>query len=220
MRSTFSTSHLALLLTAPLVLAFASSARAVETDVVRGLVVKADAGAKQVTVRPAAGPDVVLTVTDASRIMVGAKDATVRDIKQGQRVRATYTLRAGKKEVVSLRPSATTSAELHSKVKKTLAAAKTYTFQQKDKYAADLREVGHTLDDRIDHLEAEAKDAKADAKQKLQAEIDDLKKQRGALNDRLMTVQSATADTWDDVKSGVSKAASDLEKWLNDHLNG
>lgn len=190
----------------------------VKTDVVRGLVVRADSGAKQITVRPAAGPDVTLAVTDASQLRVGAKGATVGDVKQGQRVRVTYTLRAGMKEIVVLRPAVTTTADLQRELKRALDATKTYTFQQKEWCEAELREVVSNLGDRIDHLRAEAKDAKADVRQRAEAEIARLEKQRDALNDRLATIRSATAETWEDVRGLVGKAVKDLEETLNDLL--
>lgn len=189
-----------------------------KVDVVRGLVVRVEAGAQRVTVRPAAGPDVTLAVTDASQLQIGTKDATVGDIKQGQRVRATYTLRAGMKEVVALRPAVTTTADLRREVTRALGAAKKYTFQQKDRYEAELREVLNNTDDRIDHLRAEAKDAKADVRQRAEAEIARLKKQRDSLNDRLATVRPATAETWDEVRSGIGKAAVELGEVLDDIL--
>ncbi len=192
------------------------AARAAETAVVRGTVVKADATAKQVTVRPADGKDVTLAVTAASRLEVGGKPATVAQFKDGQRVRATYAEKGGTKEVVLLKPAVTSDEQLGKEVKQALGAAKSYTFQQKDKYEAELREVADNVDDRIDLLEVEAKDAGAEAKAKIQARIAELRKRRGALEDRLSKVKSATADAWDDVKAGVGAAAADLEKALGE----
>ena len=196
-----------------IVLALGGAAPAAETTV-RGAVVKADAGAKQLTLRPAAGPDVTLAVTDASVLEVGGKKATVGDLKPGQRVRATYTERAGVKEVVVLRPAVTT-ADLKSRVKQTLAAAKSYTFQHKGEYQTRLRGMAADVDDRLDSLEVEAQGATGEAKARLQTQIATLKKKRAALNDHLDAAESATADTWDELKTGAGKAASDLESTLH-----
>jgi hypothetical protein len=187
-----------------------------EVRVVRGLVVKADPAAKKLTIRPSAGPDVTLTVTDASRLAIGKKDATLKDVAEGKRVRATYTERGGMKELVVLRHAVTNSATLRKEVKQALTAAKSYTFQQKDKYEEELNEVLADVDDRIDQLEDEAKDAGAEAKAELQDKISRLKKQRTILSDRLGKVKSAGAEAWDDIKSGVNAAGEDLEKMLED----
>jgi Cu/Ag efflux protein CusF len=194
----------------------AGTTRAEEATTIRGSVVKVDAAAKHVTVRPADGKDVVVAVTAASRLEAAGKPVTLDQFKNGQRVRVTYAARDGVNEIVRLKPAVTTDEELGREVKQALAAARSYTFEQKDKYEARLRDVADDIDDRIDRLEVEAKDAGAEAKAKLRTRIDDLKKRRGALNGRLAKVQSATADAWDDIKAGVGAAVYDLEKTLGD----
>lgn len=201
---------------AAVLLAGPGTARAAETAVVRGSVVKADATAKQITIRPADGKDVTLAAAAASRLEVGGKPATLDQFKDGQRVRATYAEKGGTKEIVLLKPAVTTDEQLGKEVKQALAAAKSYTFQQKDKYEAELREAADGVDDRIDQLEADAKDAGAEAKKKIQARIAELRKRRGALNDRLSKVGAATADAWDEFKAGVGDAGSELEKAIGE----
>lgn len=208
---TFRTSLVALAIAA-----LCPAARAAEPVVVRGALTKIDASAKTVAVRPATGATVTLAVGPGSRIEVGGKPARLDQFKEGQRVRATYTVRDGRNEVVALRPAVATDEQLGREIRQALAAAKSYTFAQKDKYADELRDATDDVDDRIDHLEAEAKDAGAEAKAKIQARIADLRKRRGALAERLSKVQSATGDAWDDVKAGAGAALSDLEKALNE----
>lgn len=204
--------------TAALVLAVAAlcpAARAAEPAVVRGALTKIDASAKTVTVRPATGAAVTLAVGPGARVEVGGKPAGLDQFKEGQRVRATYTARDGRNEVVALKPAVATDEQLGREIRQALAAAKSYTFAQKDKYAAELRDAADDVDDRIDQLEAEAKDAGAEAKAKIQTRIADLRKRRGDLAERLAKVQSATGDAWDDIKTGAGAALSDLEKALD-----
>lgn len=189
---------------------------AADAVVLRGSVVKLDAAAKRITVRPADGKDVTLTATPTSHVEVGGKPATLAQFKEGQRVRATYTTKDATNEIVRLKPTVVTDEQLGKEVKQALAAAKDYTFQQKEKYEAELREVADDVDDRIDQLEADAKDAGAEAKAKIQARIAELRKRRAALDGRLSKVKSATADAWADVKAGVGAAATDLEKAINE----
>jgi hypothetical protein len=194
-------------------LLFPGPAAGADTHLVRGRVVKTDPAAKTVTVRPNEGADVTLAVTDASRLEVGGKPATVAQLKEGQRVRVSYTDKTN--QVVSLKPAVTTEEDLRREVKQALGAARDYTFRQKDKYEARLRGTAEDVQDRIDYLEARAKDAGAEAKERIRERIAELRKKKGVLNDKLDRVGSATADAWEDVKSGVGAAADDLQKALD-----
>jgi hypothetical protein len=201
------------LLSAAVVLLSAGPAPAADTAVVRGRVTKIDRTSKTIVVRPNEGADVIVAVTDASRLEVGGKPATLAQVKEGRRVRVTYDPEA--KTLVSLKPAVTTDQDLGREVKQALAAVKDYSFRQKDKYAAQLREAAEDVEDRIDDLEARAKDAGAEAKAKIRAQIAELRKKKGVLNERLEKVRTATAEAWDDVKSGVGEAAAELEKVLD-----
>jgi hypothetical protein len=201
-----------MLLSAAFVLLSAGPAPAADTQVVRGRVTKIDQTSKTVVIRPNEGAEVIVAVTDASRLEAGGKPATLAQLKEGQRVRVTYDPTA--KTLVSLKP-VVTDEDLGREVKQALAAAKEYTFRQKDKYAAELLEVAEDVEDRIDDLEARAKDAGAEAKAKIRAQIAELRKKKDALNGRLEKVKAATAEAWDDVKSGVGAAAAELEKALD-----
>lgn len=189
------------------------TATAADTATVRGRVTKIDQTSKTVVVHPNEGAEVIVAVTDASRLEVDGKPATLAQLKEGQRVRVVYDPKA--KALVSLKPAVTTDEELGREVKQALAAAKDYTFRQKDKYAAELREVADDVEDRIDQLEAEAKEAGAEAKDRIQERIAELRKKRTVLSERLEKVGAATADAWDDVKSGVGAAVSEIQTALD-----
>jgi hypothetical protein len=132
------------LLSAAFVLGTAGSAPAADTHVVRGQVTKIDRTSKTIVIRPNNGADVIVAVTDASRLEVGRKPATLAQVKEGQRVRVTYDPKA--KTLVSLKPTVTTDDDLGREVKQALAAVKDYTFRQKDKYvqvAGSVRDRSH-----------------------------------------------------------------------------
>src|SRR3989304_9103345 len=92
---------LAIVTVLSLVLGLAGPVLASDVAQVSGTITVIDTAGKKVTITPAQGTEVVLTVTDATEIDVpGKKDATLADLKVGDRAKAKYD--EAKKEALEI----------------------------------------------------------------------------------------------------------------------
>src|SRR5438128_357639 len=89
-------------------------------QVVRGRVEKIDSAENRLTIKPIDGRDVVVKVTDQSRLQRGRKPIELKAIEVGQRVRVDFQLQDGENRVMNLRVRPGNNDELSREVRETL----------------------------------------------------------------------------------------------------
>src|SRR5262249_31401609 len=104
-----------------------------------------------------------------------------------------------------------TTADIKTKVKEALEAAKNYSYDRKDEYAQKLQNVADDLNKKIAELKIQAEQAGAEAKARLQPQIDELRKKSEVVQQRLRKGKEASPAVWNDIKAGASKALEELQ---------
>lgn len=192
------------------VLSIRPSPAADENMPIRGRIERIDQDNRSVTVKTADGRKVNLTVTDQSKLEMNARPATLKQFREGQRVRARVEKAGTTEKLVHLSGSAASDDDVARNARETLEAIREYGYQQQEEYASKLNDVIDDLDDRIDDLKQRAYEAKGDAKTRYAEEVERLSKKRAVLDERLAKVRSASEEAWGDVRTGVGAAAEDL----------
>lgn len=199
------------LMLAACAIALATTAAASAADQkVRGRLDRIDADDQTVTVKTADGKALPLTVTPRTRLEVDGKPVTLKQFREGQRVRAWINRDAGRDNLVRLTASAASADDVARNAKETLQSIRQYTYENKDEYAAKLRNTLDDLDDRVDELHDRAARAGAEARKELGPELEQLKEKRQAVARRLEKVDSASEAAWTEVRDGLNQAADDF----------